>query len=116
MQTNRNERMREALRETAAEFLAREAGRESLITVTRAELSEDGKHGTIYITVMPFSGQALAGQADNAEAAAVAFANRNRGEFGNFFKTRVKGVLLPRIEFVIDRGEKNRQRLDELSN
>ncbi|MDZ4226284.1 MAG: ribosome-binding factor A [Patescibacteria group bacterium] len=105
MQTNRRERMREALREVAAEFLAREAGRKSLITVTRAELSEDGKRGTIYITVFP----------DNAEEGAVDFANRNRSEFGDFFKKRVKGALVPHIEFVIDRGEKNRQRLDELS-
>ena len=96
--------MREALREMAAEFLAREAGRESLITVTRAELSEDGKRGTIYITVMP----------ESAETGAVNFANRNRSEFSDFFKKRIRGALLPHVTFEIDKGEKNRQRLDEL--
>lgn len=104
MNTNRNERMQEALREVAAEFLAREAGRQSLITVTRAELGEDGKRGTIFITVFP----------DSAEQGALEFANRNRPEFGDFFKTRIKSPL-PHIEFAIDQGEKNRQRLDELS-
>ena len=103
---NRNERLREALRETAAEFLAREANRDNLITVTRAEVSDDGKRGHLFMTVFP----------DTAEEAAVQFANRHRTEFAEFFRTRVRGVMLPRVEFIIDRGEKNRQRLDELSN
>ena len=40
-----HERDTETLRTTAAEFLAREANRNNLITVTRAEMSEDGKKG-----------------------------------------------------------------------
>lgn len=99
------ERDTEALRETAAEFLSREANRNSLITVTRAHLSEDRKRGTVFITVYP----------TDAEEAAVAFANRNRSEFGEFFEKRVRGMRVPHVEFVIDKGEKNRQRLDELS-
>ncbi len=96
--------MKEALREVAAEFLVREAGPQSLITVTRAELSEDGKRGTIFITVLP----------ETAEEAAVNFANRNRTEFSDFFSKRIKSPL-PHVEFMIDKGEKNRQRLDQLS-
>ncbi len=103
---NRHERMQEALRTVAAEFLVREAGRESLITVTRAELSDDNKRGIIYITVLP----------DSAEESALKFANRNRAELGDFYKKRIKGSMPSHVEFVIDRGEKNRQRLDELSN
>lgn len=103
--STRNEKIQEALREVAAEFLAREANRQSLITVTRAFVPEDAKHAHIFITVYP----------DSAEEAAVAFANRNRREFAEFFKTRVRGVFPPHVEFLIDRGEKNRQRLDELS-
>lgn len=98
--------MREALREAAAEFLARESNRQSLITVTGAHLSEDGKTGSILMTVFP----------DTAEEGAVQFANRNRTEFAHFFSKRTRGMRMPHIEFVIDRGEKNRQRLDELTN
>ena len=105
MTTNRNERIREALRETAAEFLAREAGRQSLITVTNTRLSDDGRRGIVFITVLP----------ESAEESALAFAQRNRGELAKPFKEHVKGAALPHIEFMIDRGEKNRQRLDELS-
>jgi ribosome-binding factor A len=101
---NRHEKMREALREVAAEFLAREAGPQSLITVTGASLSSEGRRGTVFITVLP----------ESAEEAALAFANRNRREFGEFFEKRVRGVSVPRIEFVLDRGQKASQRLDDI--
>ncbi len=103
---NRSEKLQEALRTTAAEFLGREAGPQSLITVTGSRLSQDGRSGVIYITVLP----------EDAEAAALEFANRNRKELAEFFETRIRGAQMPRVEFAIDRGEKNRQRLDDLSN
>ena len=101
----RGEKISEALREVAAEFLSREAGRLSLITVTAVRMSEDGRRGRIYITVLP----------ESSEASALSFANRNRGELSTFFKKRVRGVQAPFVEFLIDRGEKDRQKLDELS-
>lgn len=100
------ERDIEVIREVAAEFLSREASRQSLITVTRVELSDDRKKGVIYITVLP----------ESSEQAAVKFANRNRSEFSDYFHKRIKGIFPPRVEFQIDMGEKNRLRLDELSN
>jgi ribosome-binding factor A len=103
---NRTEKIKEALRSTAAEFLAREAGRQSLITVTNTIVSSDGRRGMIYITVLP----------TKDEESALKFANRNRTELAIFFKKRVKGVQFPHVEFAIDMGEKNRQRLDELSS
>ena len=103
--SKRQEKIQEALRMAAAEFLVREATHQSLITVTRTIVTEDGKRGTIFITVFP----------DSSEGAAVAFANRHRAEFAEFFKKKVRGALSPHVEFVIDMGEKNRQRLDELT-
>lgn len=104
--SKRQEKIQEALRETAAEFMSREASRQSLVTITRCAVSEDGKRGTIFMTVLP----------DTSENAAVAFANRHRTEFAAFFKNKVKGAFSPHVEFVIDFGEKNRQRLDEISD
>jgi ribosome-binding factor A len=100
-----HERLQEALRETAAEFLSREASRQSLITVTRATLAENDKSATIYITVFP----------DSAEEAALAFANRSRRELAHYFESRIRGAKMPHVTFMIDRGEKSRQRLDELT-
>ena len=105
MAGNRNEKIQEALRQTAAEFLARDAGPQSLITVTATRLSEDGRRGLIFITVLP----------ESAEEPALNFAQRNRAELAPLFKKHIKGVSLPHIEFRIDFGEKSRHRLDELS-
>ncbi len=103
--STRTEKIREILREVAAEYILREASPQSLITVTRTSVTEDGKRGTIFISVLP----------DSAETAALDFTNRHRRDLAHFFKTRVKGVYPPHMEFVIDKGEKMRQRLDELS-
>jgi ribosome-binding factor A len=105
MNTNRHDKIEEALREVAAEFMSREANRTTLVTVTRVMLSEDTKRATIYLSVLPESG----------EQSAVDFANRNRAELKDFYKERVRGGLPPDIHFEIDLGEKNRLRLDELS-
>ena len=100
----RHDKIESALRDVAAEFMAREAGPQSLITVTRVLASEDGRRATILITVLP----------ESMEEAAVEFCNRSRGELGHYIEKRVRGMRIPHIEFDIDRGEKNRQRLDEL--
>ena len=96
--------MKEVVREVAAEFLNRESNRDTLITVTRTDMSQGGKHCNIFISVLP----------DSRENQALAFANRNRSEFSDFYKKKVKGMP-PQVEFMLDLGEKNRQRLDELS-
>ena len=57
MQGNRNERIAEALRATTAEFLAREAGRQSMITVTRVQLNEEGRRAIVFISVFPESSE-----------------------------------------------------------
>lgn len=97
--------MQEALREAAAEFLAREAGRQSLLTVTRVELSENGRSAHIMFTAYP----------EEAEEAALGFLTRNTREFVEFFEKRVRGARTPQLTFMVDRGDKNRRRLDELS-
>ncbi|MBY0473227.1 ribosome-binding factor A [Patescibacteria group bacterium] len=106
MNGNRGERIQEAVRATAAEFLAKEAGPQSLITVTQVALSNDARSARVFISVLP----------ESAEDAALAFAQRNRRELAEFFRTRVRGAFPPHFEFMIDRGEKNRQRLDELTS
>ena len=59
-------------------------------------------------------------QAEALRTAAAQFlareANRNRGELGQFLLERTKGMRVPALEFAIDLGDKNRRRIDELSN
>lgn len=89
----------------AADFFARESNRESLITVTRADVSPDLKNVKIYFTVLP----------EKFEEAALNFAKRNRTDFREYIKKHASLQRLPTIDFVIDDGEKNRQRIDDLT-
>lgn len=98
--------MREFLRSIAAQYFLREAGTRSLITVTDATVSPDFKYATIYITTIPTS----------EETAALEFAKRKRTELREYLKGHSKMRVLPVLEIKIDEGERNRQRIDELSH
>ena len=95
--------MREMLRELAANFFNREAGRQSLITVTDATISPDFKRATIYITTFPTS----------EEEKALEFAKRKRTDLREYLKT-AKFRTLPVLEIKLDMGERNRQKIDDL--
>ena len=97
-------RMKELIRELAAEFLNRESTRSALLTVTNVELSDDQKNARILLSVMP----------REKEYGAVDFANRHRSEFSEFIKKHSRLHFLPRITFAADIGEHNRQRVSEL--
>ena len=97
--------MKETIAHLAGEFLAREAGRQSLITVMRAEVTSDFKAATILITVFP----------DSAEETALAFCKRERNAFREFIQKKSSLHFPPTIEFELDIGEKNRQRIDDLT-
>ncbi len=93
----------ETIAHTAGEFFAREAGRESLITVTRAEVAPDLKNATIFISVLP----------EAAEAKALAFAKRERSALLNYIKGKSGIYRVPTLDVVIDYGEKNRRQVEE---
>ncbi len=102
--TDRQDKVANLIKEKVAEFLARENNRTSLITVTNATVSPDLKRATIFITVLP----------DNMEKTALLFAKRKRKEIRESLKENLATKTLPFIEIEIDRGEKNRQKIDEL--
>ena len=100
----RNEKVANMIKELAAEFLVRENNGTSLITVTSADASPDLKRATIFITVLP----------DKKEPEALEFAKRKRGELREVLKKNMEIKTIPFIDFAIDRGEHNRQKIDEL--
>lgn len=104
MTTARQDKMRAFLRAIAADFFTREAGKNSLITVTDATISPDFKRGTIFITTFPTS----------EEVNALDFAKRKRTELREYIKNHAHLKALPVLEVRIDEGERNRQRIDEL--
>lgn len=105
MSDRRQIQVAETLAQHAANYFARESNRESLMTVTRAELSPDLKNVTIYFSVLP----------EIFEAKVLAFAKRSRSEFREYVKAHSTLHPVPTIDFEIDYGEKNRQRIDELT-
>lgn len=103
--TIKDERMKEIIRQQAAEFLRRESSRSSLITITGIDFKPRTKTATIYFTVFP----------ESEETAALEFAKRKRSDFRASLKDNTKLPFFPIIDFMIDEGEKNRQRIDALA-
>ncbi len=90
----------------AADYIAREAGRTTLITPTRIDISPDRKNATIYVSIFP----------DSEMHNALQFLARHRDPFREYMKQHGRFAILPFIKFEFDYGEQNRQRLDELSH
>jgi len=103
--SKKEEQMKEELMHLAGQFLAREASHQSLITVTRSEMSSDLKYITLFISVFPTT----------AEKTALDFCKRERSAFRTFVIEKSALHFPPTIDFEIDIGEKNRQRIDELT-
>lgn len=92
------------IKELSATFLERENNRTSLITVTDCHSSSDLKRATVFITVLP----------ETKENEALLFAKRKRSELRDFIKKNMRTKNIPFLEIEIDRGEKNRQKIDSL--
>ncbi len=101
----RKEKLPELLKHLAAEFIERESNRTSLVTVTNASVSESQKQVKILFTVLP----------EKEEEVVLEFLNRKKKDFYDYVDSRARIGRMPLVQFVIDEGEKNRQRIDFLS-
>ncbi|MES2437164.1 MAG: ribosome-binding factor A [Patescibacteria group bacterium] len=102
----RTQKVEETLMHLAAEFLQRESNRISLITVTGIKLADRYTKAVILLSVLP----------DHKAPEALDFVRRKRSEFKEYIKKHSKLQRLPLVDFEIDYGEKNRQRIEEISN
>jgi ribosome-binding factor A len=105
MPSERQQKVAELVRKLANEHIARESNRNALITITRVDISPDLKNATVFYTVLP----------DDAKNAAEGFMLRQRKHIRNYIKQSAHLRAIPHIEVMYDIGEKNRQRIDELS-
>lgn len=99
-------RLKELIMSFAGSFIQRESNGTSLITVTDVALNDNGKFATIFFTVLPLG----------KEKAAYEFLKRSRGDFRNYFMEKAHMGRIPFFDFEIDGGEKNRQKIDEISH
>lgn len=102
--TFKDEKLKNQIHRWAAEFLQKESSGQSLITVTDVKIGQEAKEATILFTVLP----------ENKEEVALEFARRQLTEFRDFMNQKIKTGRMPYFHFDIDRGEKHRQRIDEI--
>jgi ribosome-binding factor A len=102
--STRDDRIKEIIRDLGARFLLLNGNGSSLITVTNVELTNRAKNATIFFTVFP----------TEFEKTALEFAKRKRSEFKEFVMEHSKLGRVPQLDFDIDTGEKNRQKIDDL--
>lgn len=101
---HRDEKIVSLIGKLAAEFISRNSSPLSLITVTHVALSSKGTQATIFFTVLPVT----------KEDSALDFLKRNLRELRGYVMLHAKMGRMPFLSVAIDRGEKNRQHIDEL--
>lgn len=101
---SRHDRFVKELKKHGSDFLNTLSNRTSLITITRIDLSADTKRSTFFISVLP----------ETKEAEALEFLNRRARDAQHYIGDKIKVRRTPSVTFVLDQGEKNRQRIDEL--
>ena len=105
-ESRRQHKVAEEIAHQGGEFIARYVkGGGSLITVTRAEISPDLKRVTVLVTVLPAS----------REEESLKTLKRLRTDFHDYLKEKTVLRNVPTVDFEIDLGEHNRQRIDELT-
>jgi ribosome-binding factor A len=102
---NYEEKAGNLLMKLAGEFIAKESNRTSLITVTNVAIREHGRTAVFFVTVLP----------DSETETALAFLKRKRSDFREYIKKNTRMKTIPVVDFDVDKGEKHRQRIDEIS-
>ena len=101
---NLDAKLANIIKESAAIFFERIANNTSLVTVTSCFVTDRGKHAVVGVTVLP----------EKMESSAISFLKRNMGEFRDYLKKHSRIGIVPYVEVEIDKGEKNRQKIDKL--
>lgn len=104
--SRRQVKVAEELAHHAAHFLARsmKAGG-FLVTVTRANIAPNLKNVDIFVSILPKS----------REGEALKELKRLRTDLHDYLKAKTVLRDVPTVDFTIDFGEENRQRIDELT-
>ncbi len=104
MDEGKKEKIENHIAEIASLFIERESNKTSMITVTRVELLDRGRSATIYISVLPNTG----------ELSAINFLKRKRADLKQAIKKGLNIHTIPFIDVEIDKGEKARQTIETL--
>ena len=75
-----------------------------MVTVTYCAVNSDLKKVTAFLTVFP----------ESFESKALEFAKRKRSELRSIIADKMPMKTIPFVDFEIDAGEKNRQRIEKI--
>lgn len=103
---NKDKKIEEVIKKAATRFLLEETSGASLLTVTQVVTSTRSEQAAIYFTAFP----------TDKEKTALEFLKRKRHDFKEYLKMETNLQRIPFIDFEIDIGEKNRQKIDKLSS
>lgn len=87
----RENKITEIIKQTAAEFILKEADSSSMITVTGAKISKDLKRAVIFLSVYP----------EESRESALDFMKRKRSYFKKFAKNKIRIKRIPFFDFEI---------------
>ncbi|MEK7227365.1 MAG: ribosome-binding factor A [Patescibacteria group bacterium] len=104
MKEIKKEIITEILHRLASEFAFEVGSSASMLTITRVELSPTGKEVKIFFTTLP----------EDQEDTALKFLERKTPKFYRYIRNESRIGIIQHVDFKIDYGERNRQRLDEL--
>ncbi len=99
------EKLKDEIKRLAGRFVEKESNRNTLITVTNVHVTKDFKKAIIFVTVFP----------DENEETAMSFLKRQRSDFREYVKKYSRIGKTPFFDFAIDKGEKSRQKIEEIS-
>ena len=101
----RQKKVEELIRKEASEFINERSNKSSLITVSSVDISPNFSKCDILITVFP----------EESLLSALNFLKRKRSEFKSHIKKKLSLKKIPFFDFDIDKGELNRQKIEEIS-
>ncbi len=101
---HKSEKLSSLLEHMAAEFIQRENPTSALITVTGSKLSDSKRNIDILISVLP----------ETEEKKALEALGRLKKGLSQYIETHAKIGRMPSVDFKIDLGEKNRQRIEDI--
>lgn len=96
--------MSSLITELASKYFNIESNKDALITIIKTEMENRGKIANVFFTVLP----------DNKEEIVLEFMNRKSRDFRRYLTGTKAFGFAPNIRFFLDKGERNRQRIDEL--
>ena len=100
----KDQKIGDALKEAAAEFIQRNSNMTSLITVTRVELADRGGRAMIYITVFP----------EDKAKGALDMLKRKRSDFRESIPRKINIGRIPFCDFEIDASAKLLRTIESL--